>query len=86
MSDLFNLLIITILYLVYADNARLNLILSECINYKTELFTITRTNASANGFKHLPLLISIKFYLQLSTFFDTSQHHYFGKGCPSDMT
>ena len=52
MSDLFNLLIITILYLVDTDNARLNLILSECINYKTELVTITRTNASRDGFKH----------------------------------
>ena len=95
MSDLFNLLIITILYLVDTDNARLNLISSECINYITEFFTITRTNASRDGFEHkiinmlnihLPLLISIKFQLQLSTLFDTSQHHYFGKGCPSDMT
>ena len=94
MSDLFNLLIITILYLVDTDNARLNLISSECINYITEFFTITRTNVSRDGFKHriinmlnihLPLLISIEFQLQLSTLFDTSQHHYFGKGCPSDM-
>ena len=70
MSDLFNLLIITILYLVDTDNARLNLILSEYINYITEFLTITRTNASRDGFKHniinmlnihLPLLISIKF-------------------------
>ena len=72
MSDLFNLFIITILYLVDTDNARLNLISSECINYITEFFTITRTNASRDDFKHkiinmlnihLPLLISIKFYL-----------------------
>ena len=60
----------TILYLMNADNERLNLILLKCINYKTEPFTITRANASRDGFKHkivnmqnihLPLLISINF-------------------------